>query len=308
MTATVCSIVFLAQSTIGCGFGDGHGLFGHHRARPVAVVRQVPATVGCCDVCGVETTAVQAEIATLTCAARWRQRDNAAHRLRDFDWQCHPEILPALVRAMLVDCEEEVREEAAESLAKIDPPPCTPEVHAALARASECDPDHATRKQARKALARVGTQCAAPCSVCGPIQVGPGEVIVDQPLGGQVLVAPPEGVIVSPPSYGATPVEPGLEMDGIEPMPPATTTPPPFPDPSIPPLPEAASPFGPPQARRLNDDRISERRQEERDDRAVRVAARDDEDDDERDSDDLRRSEPSRRRRFLFSLLPGRGR
>ena len=45
---------------------------------------------------------------------------------------------------------EEVREEVAETLAKLAP--CTPVAHQALRRAAECDPDHATRKWAQKAL------------------------------------------------------------------------------------------------------------------------------------------------------------
>ena len=165
MTATLCSIVFLAQSALGCGWG------GHHDWPLVA----------CRDVRGVETAEVFAAIRTLQCDPRWRKRDNAAHDLRDFDWRCHPEILAALTTAMLTDREEEVREEAAEALEKIDPPPCTPEVHAALVHAAVADPDHATRKDARQALARIGRHCVAPCAICGPaspVAPLPTEVII----------------------------------------------------------------------------------------------------------------------------------
>lgn len=149
MTPTLAA---LALATLGCGFGSHH-----ERSRPVAE---------CCDVCGTQTSEVMALIQTLQCHPRWRTRDNAAHDLRDYDWRCHPEILAALSTSIVCDREEEVREEAAESLAKIQPPPCAAEVHAALARVAQCDPDHATRKWARRGLERMAQRCTSPCDVC----------------------------------------------------------------------------------------------------------------------------------------------
>lgn len=277
MTATLCSMVFLAQSALGCGWG------GHHD-RPLSA---------CCDVCGVESAEVFGAIQTLQCHPRWRKRDNAANDLRDFDWRCHPEILGALSFAMLTDCEEEVREEAAQSLAKIDPPPCTPDVHAALDRSARCDPDHATRKQARRALKRLGRHCIGPCSICGPATVVtplPTEVIITPP---STIVTP--GTTVLPPSTLGTP-EPRFEMDGLEPLPP------PLP-------PGAVESFEPlPETRRSIDDRISARSATDRD--LQRVASRSVEGRFE-DRDTARESDRSSRRRprlFPFSILNRRGR
>ncbi len=301
MTATLYSIVFLAQTALGCAWG------GHHD-RPL---------VACCDVCGVETAEVFAEIRTLQADPRWRKRDNAAHELREFDWRCHPEILAVLTTALLTDCEEEVREEAAESLARIDPPPCTPEVHAALARAAVADPDHATRKDARRALARIGRHCVAPCSLCGPASpVGPvpTEVIIAPPRTvlppGAVYEPPttvlPPGTIVQPPTV-VTP-EPRFESDGLEPLPPPEPMPPgAVPPANVPPLPPGAiAPFDPtPEARRSIEDRISSRSTTPRDRDPARIASRSEEE----KRDELPRTSSRRRPRlFPFSILGRRGR
>ena len=119
-----------------------------------------PPPVTSCDTCGVRFSIVDAEIYCMQHDPRWRKRDNAANHLRDYDWQCHPQIVTALVTTMLRDCHEEVREEAAESLAKMAP--CLPEVHAALRKSALCDPDHATRKWARRGLERVAMNCRRP--------------------------------------------------------------------------------------------------------------------------------------------------
>lgn len=301
MTATACSILFFCQTALGCGWG------GHH-ARPVSA---------CCDVCGVESAKVFSAIRTLQAHPRWRTRDDAAHDLRKFDWRCHPEILAALSHALLTDCEEEVREEAAEALAKIEPPPCSPEVHAALDRAALCDPDHATRKQARKALARLGRRCVAPCSVCGPEVVGgpgPHEVIVTpafEPgatiVGPSVEVAPYARDLPPPTVYG-----PDFDGDGLDALPPPEPMPPAsVPPANIPPLPpDASSPFDPtPEARRPVDDRITARPTGARDRTSERVASRPavDEEDDEPRGRSAERS-PRRPRLLPFSILGRRGR
>lgn len=149
MTASWCASLLIAQAMLGIGHGRGHG--------------------GCGD-CGADPAKVSYEVMRLQTCDRWRARDNAAHALAKFDWKCHPEIVPVLVNALLRDCEEEVREEAAESLTKLAP--CLPEVHAALERAARCDPDHATRKQAARGLKALANGCEAPCNVCGPQPAG----------------------------------------------------------------------------------------------------------------------------------------
>jgi hypothetical protein len=168
---------------------------------------------GCCDVCGVETTRIQAEIATLQGCPKWRVRDDAAHALRRFDWRCHPEIVAALATALLTDCEEEVREEAAESLAKLAP--CLPIAHEALQRAATCDPDHTTRKEARRALDRLDHRCLGACRICGPVV---GQLPIAVPVEERIPVPGPQPV---PPSYEVPQASP-----------PVDDLPPPLPGPS----------------------------------------------------------------------------
>jgi hypothetical protein len=202
MLAAILATALLAPGDLGL-------LFRHHRLEARAA--------GCCDDCGVETARVQALLVRLATCPRWRDRDNAAHALRRVEWECHPEVPLGLVRAMLGDPEEEVREEAAESLAKLEP--CLPEVHAALDRASRCDPDPATRKWARRGLANLGEECVDPCRLCGSLHAG--EVLVVPPGDAEPpLLLPPGGVLP-------------------EPAPPAEVLPPS----ELPPVPTGASPF-----------------------------------------------------------------
>ena len=151
ISSTLGGVIVLAQAFL--------GMHGHDAPRP-----------GCCDVCGVRQAAVLAEITRLQTCPNWRKRDDAAHALRKVDWHCHPEVVDALAYSLLRDCEEEVREEAAETLAKLAP--CTPVAHQALTQAADCDPDHATRKWARRALKAMAGRCEAPCQVCGPTPGG----------------------------------------------------------------------------------------------------------------------------------------
>lgn len=210
MLGVILATALLAPTDLG-------QLFRHHHK---------PATSpGCCDDCGVETARVAALVCRLQTAPRWRDRDNAAHALRRVDWKCHPEAPLALVQAMLCDPEEEVREEAAESLAKMKP--CLPEVHAALDRASKCDPDHATRKWARRGLNNLGKECVADCTLCGNL-----------PAHGEILPAGP-GRIIESPIYAEPPlVLPPGDADPLFP-PPADVLPPT----EMPPIPSGASPF-----------------------------------------------------------------
>ena len=222
MIGTIGTTMVLATATL--GWSD------HHAAKDV-----------CCDVCGVESAAVATQIQRLLTCPNRHDRENAAARLRKFGWKCHPEIPAALVSAMLADCHEEVREEAAESLAKLKP--CLPEVHAALARAVECDPDWATRHWARKGLKAIGKHCDAPCDVCTPgIEIEPS-------FHAPVVVGPAR---VGPPVYDAPiPSEPRLEVDpapAVEPAPGLVPGPEiPIPDEAAP---SARSPFTRPTAER----------------------------------------------------------
>lgn len=183
LTATLGTVLVLAQSAI--------GLPGHHVSGP-----------GSCDSCGVEKTVPVAMIARLQGSPRWRERHNAAHALRRFDWQCHPEVVGALAYSLLNDPCEEVREEAAQSLTRMAP--CLPVAHAALERAARCDPDSATRRWARRALSALGNRCAAACQVCGPAVVpAPAEPGLD-------LLAP--GIQAVPDRPGPPRNEPGLTL------------------------------------------------------------------------------------------------
>lgn len=158
MTSSMCAFMMVAQAALGIG--------GHH-----------DRSVDCCETCGMEQVFIATQIQTLQTSPRWRSRDNAAHALRKVDWKCHPEVASALVQAMLTDCEGEVREEAAESLAKLAP--CLPEVHMALRQAAEHDPDRATRKWARRGLKALGKKCQGACQVCGPLS---SPTVVEPPL------------------------------------------------------------------------------------------------------------------------------
>jgi hypothetical protein len=240
MNALLATILLLTPS--------GLDLFGHHRP-----------SGPCCDACGTEVLRVQALIGTLQGHPNWRERDDAAHALRKFDARCHPEIGSALAAAMLCDRHEEVREEAAEALAKLAP--CQPDVHAALVRAADCDPDHATRKWARRALRNLDDECVEPCTACGTIAApvptrfiapilpatiappggvpleapygGPGTVVVPAepvpPIGGYVL--PPETVVEPP--YGVEPA-PASPLDALPPVEVAPPELPPSPSPFLP--------------------------------------------------------------------------
>jgi HEAT repeat protein len=138
---------------------------------------------GCCDVCGVESAYVVDLITRLQTCPRWRDRDRAAHQLRHINWHCHPEVVEVLATALLRDCDEEVREEAAQSLTKMAP--CVPVAHEALKFAANCDPDHSTRHWARKGLSKLNHRCTSACAVCGP---APAEVVVPEPsLQGPVV-------------------------------------------------------------------------------------------------------------------------
>ena len=174
MLATSTIHVLLAAAALGCG---------DHHLRRVEVVAIVSAP----------NPAVDRELAILRCSPRWRERDNAAHRLAKYSWARNPQMLPALVAALTGDPQDDVRGEAAETLGKLAP--CVPEVHEALGFAAARDPKFGVRHQAKKALKSLGKVCAAPCSACDPGVVIEREVIVPGPIE----VVPLEPVYELPP-------------------------------------------------------------------------------------------------------------
>jgi hypothetical protein len=147
ITATVSAVLLLASSVgvLHCGHGK---------------VREE------CTVCAEETTAVHEQITRLESCSGWMARRRAARALRKYDWKCHPEAAEALAGVLLNDDCGLVRQEAAESLARMRP--CLPVVHAAVARAAKCDASFLTRCWAKKALKSLGKACVETCSICGP--------------------------------------------------------------------------------------------------------------------------------------------
>jgi hypothetical protein len=193
-------------------FGVGAGC-GHHR---VAVAAPVTA----CEPCVIPTDAAAAEIDRLEHAPRWRDRDRAARDLRRFDWHREPRIVAALVNALGNDCEPEVREEAAETLGRIEA--CVAVAHVTLRRAADCDPDLCTRKAARRALKRLDRRCEGACPVCEgtPIDATPRVIVApavptEEPaLSAPTDAPPPDRPLPLPeaiPSGGPTTDAPDLE-------------------------------------------------------------------------------------------------
>jgi hypothetical protein len=101
----------------------------------------------------------------------WRDRVRAARQLRHYDWQCHPAAAISLVTAMVLDENDDVREAAAQTLARMHP--CLPEVHIALTRVAQTDPDPGTRRWANKGLKAIGRRCQGTCSACDAVVMRP---------------------------------------------------------------------------------------------------------------------------------------
>ncbi len=173
-----------------------------------------------CTVCAEDTSAVHEQITRLESCSGWMARRRAARALRKFAWKCHPEAAAALAGALLNDDCGLVRQEAAESLAKMRP--CLPVVHEAVARAAKCDGSLLTRCWAKKALKSLGKACVETCSICGPGNHGerddsvplvpplaplPMDSVVE-PLPPAQMVVPGTPPRVSPFSPGARPVLP----------------------------------------------------------------------------------------------------
>lgn len=206
----------------------GTGGWGHREPGP-----------GCCSDCGEKVAEIRRLVCVMRTDSSWRRRDNAAHALRSVDWQCHPEVAENLAAVLVCDPHEEVREEAAESLAKMAP--CLPAVHLALERSARCDPDHATRKWAGRALRNLEEDCEGECSVCG---VEPaGEPVFEGEIG--PIVVEPTFEPMAPPLQGPVP---GLLPETV--IPGESDLPVPEAMPSeIPPLPAVEAPFGPTASR-----------------------------------------------------------
>jgi hypothetical protein len=116
-----------------------------------------------CSACSDESPAVARQIARLQ-SAGWLGRRKAARALQAYDWRNHPEAAEALAGSLADDDCSLVRQQAAESLAKMRP--CLPEVHEAVTRAARSDPSLLTRCWARKAAKAIGKSCVEPCLLC----------------------------------------------------------------------------------------------------------------------------------------------
>jgi hypothetical protein len=163
-------------------------------------------------------------------------------RSSEVDWRCHPEVAGALAFALLKDCHEEVREEAAETLAK--KAVCLPVVHMALTRAASCDPDGATRRKARRGLRNLAGRCESGCTVCDP-----GATPVVLPGPGVIAPAPGSAVEVLPPVFA--PGASGEPAGELVPAPPVESRVEPAPPTDLAPLPPEAEKLQPgPAARR----------------------------------------------------------
>ena len=192
MTSTTFGLVILlSQSVLG-----GH----KHRDKDDGVVR--------CEQCGVEKSALLDQIVRLQNAPKWRDRERAAHSLRRFNWRCHPEAAEVLAYSLLNDGNDEVREEAAQSLTKMGP--CLPVVHIALSRAASADPDRSTRHAARKGLKVFRHPCDGPCLACGTV-VGDTPVVVP----GATILGIPAGPL--PPAKLAPPIDSRVEPSARSP-------------------------------------------------------------------------------------------
>src|SRR5208337_1174649 len=163
-------------------------------------------------------SAVHEQITRLESCSGWMARRRAARALRKYDWKCHPEAAEALAGALMNDDCGLVRQEAAESLARMRP--CLAVVHEAVARAAKCDSSLLTRCWAKKALKSLGKACADTCSICGPGNPVEGDAVLpmvprsaplpmDSAVGSLPPPDPAEGPVLESPSLPAPVAFPG---------------------------------------------------------------------------------------------------
>lgn len=187
---------------------------------------------GECRVCEEENSEVQLQIERLHSCEGWMARCRAARALRRYGWKSHPEAADALAEALRHDDCGLVRQEAAESLAKLRP--CLPFVHETVARAAKCDPCLLARAWAKKALKSIGKSCVAECSICGP-----GETVIGEDQFDEVIPVVPgasplpidSSVDPLPPAILEVPVGPAARS----PFTPGSGSRPPLPSPTLPP-------------------------------------------------------------------------
>ena len=191
---------------------------------------------GECTVCAEETSAVHAQITRLESCSGWMARRRAARALRKYDWKCYPEAAEALAAALTNDDCGLVRQEAAESLARMRP--CLATVHEAVARAVKCDSSLLTRCSAKKALKSLGKTCAEPCSICEPGNpVGGDEALplvprsAPLPMDSAVepLPLPPTQMVVPGNPSEVSPFSPGVSPPLSSPVPDSRSLPAPDP-------------------------------------------------------------------------------
>jgi HEAT repeats len=170
---------------------------------------------GECTVCAEETSAVHEQITRLESCSGWMARRRAARALRKYDWKCHPEAADALAGALMNDDCGLVRQEAAESLARMRP--CLAVVHEAVARAAKRDASLLTRCSAKKALKSLGKACVEPCAICGPGNPVEGDDALPLvprseplPMDSRIEPLPPAQMIVPDNSSEGSPFSPGV--------------------------------------------------------------------------------------------------
>ena len=180
-----------------------------------------------CESCGVRLAAIGSTIDRLKASPRPHVRADAAADLARVRWTCHPEVVLALSDALLFDRKDDVREQAAESLARLGA--CDPVAHLSLRRAAMTDRDGEVRQEARKALASLPARCVADCPLCGPLSASSPEGLAGRRKDGpgighdhrdRTLARPRAGrTAVGSPAGGRSPAaaDPGSLADPFDP-------------------------------------------------------------------------------------------
>ena len=148
-----------------------------------------------CSDCGVRSGTILDLVVILQKAPDWHRRERAAHDLRRVDWHCHPDVVGALAYSLLNDPEGEVREEAAESLAKMRPN--DPGAIEALKRAAGCDPYRQARRAAIRGLNAYSLADRGVIRPDGPLAVTGRLMFMPARLIQQHVILPP-GILRRP--------------------------------------------------------------------------------------------------------------